>query len=119
MRAPRSLIPRGGLVIRALIAGDRPLRAAGAQLHLNAGQEPQPERRVDAATQVNNALRYTQAKGEVVIILQHQRLRVVDNGPGEMPHHQERPGERFFRPAGASENGSGLGGHRQTDCAPA
>ncbi len=58
---------------------------------------------------VNNALRYTQAGGEVTIVLQHHRLRVVDNGPGVMPSHLERLGERFFRPPGASENGSGLG----------
>ncbi len=58
---------------------------------------------------VNNALRYTQKGGEVIIILQYQRLRVVDNGPGVMPSHLARLGERFFRPPGASENGSGLG----------
>ncbi|HBM3184806.1 TPA: two-component system sensor histidine kinase QseC [Klebsiella oxytoca] len=58
---------------------------------------------------VNNALRYTQSGGEVKIVLQHQRLQVVDNGPGVMPSHLERLGERFFRPPGVSENGSGLG----------
>ncbi|MBK4714872.1 MULTISPECIES: quorum sensing histidine kinase QseC [Tenebrionibacter/Tenebrionicola group] len=58
---------------------------------------------------VNNALRYTQNDGEVQITLRHSGLSVTDNGPGVMPSHLTRLGERFFRPPGAVENGSGLG----------
>lgn len=58
---------------------------------------------------VNNALRYTQEGGEVQITLRHSGLSVTDNGPGVMPSHLARLGERFFRPPGAVENGSGLG----------
>ncbi len=58
---------------------------------------------------VNNALRYTQEGGEVQITLRHSGFSVTDNGPGVMPSHLTRLGERFFRPPGAVENGSGLG----------
>ncbi|WP_058912406.1 quorum sensing histidine kinase QseC [Entomohabitans teleogrylli] len=58
---------------------------------------------------VNNALRYTQQGGAVTVTLQHSRILVTDNGPGVMPSHLTRLGERFFRPPGATENGSGLG----------
>ncbi len=58
---------------------------------------------------VNNALRYTQEGGEVQVTLRHNGLSVTDNGPGVMPSHLARLGERFFRPPGAVENGSGLG----------
>ncbi len=61
------------------------------------------------ANLVNNALRYTPEQGTVEIILRHNGVSVTDNGPGVMPSHLSRLGERFFRPPGSQENGSGLG----------
>lgn len=58
---------------------------------------------------VNNALRYTPQSGKVQIVLHHRRLHVIDNGPGVMPGHLAKLGERFFRPPGLKESGSGLG----------
>lgn len=58
---------------------------------------------------VNNAVRYTPEHGLVVVTLCHHSLSVTDNGTGVMPGHLARLGERFFRPPGMSENGSGLG----------
>lgn len=58
---------------------------------------------------VNNALRYTPEQGQVILTLTHSTLTVTDNGPGVMPGHISRLGERFFRPPGMLENGSGLG----------
>lgn len=58
---------------------------------------------------VNNALRYTQQGGEVRVTLAYQHITVSDNGPGVMPGYLARLGERFYRPPGMVENGSGLG----------
>lgn len=62
---------------------------------------------------VDNALRYTEAPGAIVVRCGVQEgrsfLEVADEGPGIPQHMREQVFERFFRLAGASTPGSGLG----------
>lgn len=62
---------------------------------------------------VENAIRYTPAGGRIVVSCGRQEgrsfLRVADSGPGIPPEMRERVFERFFRLAGATLPGSGLG----------
>lgn len=62
---------------------------------------------------VENALRYTPAPGRVAVCCGQRDgasfLSVADSGPGIPPEMRERVFERFFRLAGASLPGSGLG----------
>lgn len=62
---------------------------------------------------VDNAIRYSPAKGHIQIALRRQpdgiRLLVDDSGPGMGPADMQRVGERFFRVLGTAQSGSGLG----------
>jgi two-component system OmpR family sensor kinase len=62
---------------------------------------------------VDNALRYTQAGGQVDVAVgsEHGRpcLRVSDNGPGVPPDERARLFDRFYRPDGNALWGCGLG----------
>ena len=62
---------------------------------------------------VDNAVRYSPAGARVRVRVQRQAgrvvLRVEDSGPGVAADVQARLGQRFFRPAGQVETGSGLG----------
>ncbi|NGZ84802.1 ATP-binding protein [Duganella aceris] len=62
---------------------------------------------------VDNALRYTQAGGQVDVAVarEHGRacLRVSDNGPGVPPAERARLFDRFYRPDGNALWGCGLG----------
>jgi two-component system, OmpR family, sensor histidine kinase QseC len=62
---------------------------------------------------VDNAVRYSPAGARVQVIVRRHAgrivLRVEDSGPGVSAEVQERLGQRFFRPAGQAETGSGLG----------
>lgn len=58
---------------------------------------------------VDNALRYTPEGGKVIVYITHDGIAVEDNGPGIADDHLNRLGERFFRPPGQNEIGSGLG----------
>jgi len=58
---------------------------------------------------VDNALRYGPANGEVRVAFTPDALVVEDSGPGLAPASLARVGDRFFRPAGQDEAGSGLG----------
>jgi signal transduction histidine kinase len=62
---------------------------------------------------VDNAVRYSAGRGrEVRIVVEDGAaplLRVIDDGPGVTPHERARLGERFHRPEGTAETGSGLG----------
>ena len=62
---------------------------------------------------VDTAVRYSAGKGrEVRIVVEDgaaPRLRVIDDGPGVSPQERARLGERFHRPEGTAETGSGLG----------
>ncbi|MDP1649016.1 MAG: ATP-binding protein [Rubrivivax sp.] len=62
---------------------------------------------------VDNAVRYSPPGARVSVSVQRQgdrvALRVEDSGPGLAPAVQGRLGQRFFRPPGQDESGSGLG----------
>jgi two-component system, OmpR family, sensor histidine kinase QseC len=62
---------------------------------------------------VDNAVRYSppRARVQVSVLRQGSRvlLQVEDGGPGLAPEMQARLGERFWRPPGQAEFGSGLG----------
>ena len=58
---------------------------------------------------VDNAIRYTPAGGTVTVRLAERLLTVEDNGPGVTTEHLARLGERFYRPPGQEQTGSGLG----------
>ncbi len=58
---------------------------------------------------LDNAIRYSENDSKVELILMADRLVVRDYGSGIDPEHLTRIRERFFRPAGQTETGSGLG----------
>lgn len=63
---------------------------------------------------LDNALRYTPEGGRVAVSCGPlpdggAQLTVQDNGPGIAPAERERVFDRFYRKAGSSERGSGIG----------
>lgn len=62
---------------------------------------------------VDNAIRYTDPGGHIVVRVRQQNKNVVlevqDNGPGIAPQFRARVFERFFRVLGNKTTGSGLG----------
>jgi two-component system sensor histidine kinase QseC len=58
---------------------------------------------------LENALRYTQKGGEVTLECSSSALCVLDNGPGVAVEWLDSIRQRFFRPPGQAESGSGLG----------
>lgn len=58
---------------------------------------------------LDNAVRYSTAGSQVNITLDVREFRVRDNGPGISPEALARIGERFYRPPGQEQPGSGLG----------
>lgn len=58
---------------------------------------------------VDNALRYTEPGCAITIALYQRKLIFKDNGAGVSDAFLARLGERFFRPPGQDEIGSGLG----------
>lgn len=58
---------------------------------------------------IDNAIRYCPMGCVVKIILQQDRLIVEDNGNGVESSALDKLGQRFYRPAGQNEKGSGLG----------
>ncbi|MBK1641473.1 two-component sensor histidine kinase [Chromatium okenii] len=62
---------------------------------------------------LDNALKFTPAGGRVTVAVQARRervvLRVEDSGRGIAPGDQMRVFDRFYRPAGQTEAGAGLG----------
>lgn len=58
---------------------------------------------------LDNAVRYTPAGSVVDVTLNARGFTVRDNGPGVSETVLARLGERFYRPPGQDETGSGLG----------
>lgn len=58
---------------------------------------------------INNAIRYIPEHSMITITINHQQILFSDNGPGVDQEVLTRLGERFYRPAGQKEKGSGLG----------
>ncbi|TKK19012.1 two-component system sensor histidine kinase QseC [Enterobacter cancerogenus] len=58
---------------------------------------------------LDNAIRYSPRGSVVDVTLNARSFSVRDNGPGIAPDALARVGERFYRPPGQDETGSGLG----------
>lgn len=58
---------------------------------------------------INNAIRYTPHYSLITIEIKQKTIIFSDNGPGVEEDVLVRLGERFYRPAGQKEKGSGLG----------
>jgi two-component system sensor histidine kinase QseC len=58
---------------------------------------------------LDNAVRYTAEGGHVTLRRGADGLAVEDDGPGVAPEYLARIHERFFRPPGQTQSGSGLG----------
>lgn len=103
------------LVPMVLAEQDRYAHAAGVTLRYEQQGIPQPLPGQSLLLSllvrnlVDNAVRYTPAGGTVSVTLGSQQLQVEDNGPGVTVEHLARLGERFYRPPGQEQIGSGLG----------
>jgi len=58
---------------------------------------------------LDNAVRYSPRGSTIDVMLDARGFTVRDNGPGISPEALARIGERFYRPPGQDEPGSGLG----------
>lgn len=58
---------------------------------------------------LDNAIHYCQAGSLVKIRLTHEGILLLDNGGGVADTDLPKLGQRFYRPAGQNEKGSGLG----------
>lgn len=58
---------------------------------------------------IDNAARYAAPGTTVLLRFSHDRVEIENDGPGFTPELLARPGERFQRPPGQAETGSGLG----------
>ena len=58
---------------------------------------------------LDNAIRYCPENSKIELQLNTNAISVVDNGLGVEPEQLTRLSERFYRPAGQSQLGSGLG----------
>lgn len=58
---------------------------------------------------LDNAIRYAPEGSQVTLVLTEKTLTIGDNGPGIPADILPRIGERFYRPPGQEQSGSGLG----------
>ncbi|MEB6380905.1 two-component system sensor histidine kinase QseC [Leclercia adecarboxylata] len=83
------------------------------RLNLNAPQVTRPGQQLLLSLLVrnllDNAVRYSPRGSVVDVTLDSHSFTVRDNGPGIPPDALARIGERFYRPPGQVQTGSGLG----------
>lgn len=58
---------------------------------------------------IDNAIHYCETGSQVKITLMQHAISVIDNGGGVAESDLTKLGQRFYRPAGQNEKGSGLG----------
>ncbi|KAB7898342.1 two-component system sensor histidine kinase QseC [Rouxiella sp. S1S-2] len=58
---------------------------------------------------LDNAIRYSPGGSEIRVTISRSGLTLVDRGPGMNTEQLQRLGERFYRPPGQDQSGSGLG----------
>ena len=83
------------------------------RLNINAPQVTRPGQQLLLSLLVrnllDNAVRYSPRGSVVEVTLDSRSFTVRDNGPGIAPEALARIGERFYRPPGQEQTGSGLG----------
>ncbi|WP_019210159.1 quorum sensing histidine kinase QseC [Yersinia massiliensis] len=90
-------------------------RASGVELMLDIRQTPPPRRAQPlllallVRNLLDNAIRYSPQGSTVKITLDAHYFSIEDDGPGVSAEYLQRLGERFFRPPGQAQTGSGLG----------
>jgi two-component system sensor histidine kinase QseC len=103
------------LVTMTLAEQDRQAHAAGVTLRYEHRGTPPPRQGETLLLSLllrnllDNAVRYTPQGGVVTVTLSERSLTVEDDGPGVTTEHLARLGERFYRPPGQEQTGSGLG----------
>lgn len=92
-----------------------PAQQAGIEIRLNI-RDPQVTRTGQqlllsllVRNLLDNAVRYSPRGSRVEVTLDTHSVIVRDNGPGIAPDALTRIGERFYRPPGQDQTGSGLG----------
>lgn len=58
---------------------------------------------------LDNAIKYSSEEAEIMLDINESHIKVTNSGVALQEQHLERLGERFFRPAGQKQIGSGLG----------
>ncbi len=58
---------------------------------------------------IDNAIKYSPQGAEIFVNLLPDAVEVINSGTIVEPQHLDKLGQRFFRPAGQNEKGSGLG----------
>lgn len=108
-------IPLADLLQSAVMDIYHPAQQAGIEIRLNvnAPQVTRPGQQLLLSLLVrnllDNAVRYSPRGSVVDVTLNARSFTVRDNGPGIAPAELARVGERFYRPPGQDETGSGLG----------
>ncbi|BEN60760.1 two-component sensor histidine kinase [Serratia marcescens] len=103
------------LLTMTLAEQDRQAHAAGVTLRYEHRGTPPPRQGETLLLSLllrnllDNAVRYTPQGGVVTVTLSERSLTVEDDGPGVTAEHLARLGERFYRPPGQEQTGSGLG----------
>lgn len=103
------------LLPMALAEHDLQAHAAGVTLRYEQQGAPRPRQGqallllLLMRNLVDNAVRFTPAGGTVTLRLTERLLTIEDDGPGVSAEHLARLGERFYRPPGQEQTGSGLG----------
>ncbi len=103
------------LVAQALIEQDATAHRKGVELILEQKGTPPPMRgqplllSLLARNLLDNAIRYSPTSSAVRLTLSPTGLCLEDGGPGLTADHLSRLGERFYRPPGQEQTGSGLG----------
>lgn len=104
-----------GIIRQAVIELYASAQAAGIEIALDAPETPLMQHgnplllALLVRNLLDNAIRYSPPGSTVRLILSARQLQVRDNGPGIRPEALARIGERFYRPPGQEQTGSGLG----------
>lgn len=108
-------LPMADVLQSAVMDCYHPAQQAGidVRLHVNAPQTTHTGQQLLLSLLVrnllDNAVRYSPRGSVVNVTLDARCFTVRDNGPGIAPDALARLGERFYRPPGQTETGSGLG----------
>jgi two-component system sensor histidine kinase QseC len=104
-----------GLIAQVVGAQDAAAHAKGIVLRFEQTGDPAPIQGQSLLLSlmlrnlVDNAVRYSPVGSKVTVRLSEQGIDVDDQGPGISDEHLARLGERFYRPPGQEQTGSGLG----------